>query len=108
MADQGKKASVTKKESMATNGKKNQPIMESQTKGKGKQRLTNGISQTSPTSGMMNQVQIMEQTAMVGNRTRFTMHSTKVSKPNRLQGSHHPTAEMRLEGFTPMPLSEET
>ena len=48
------------------------------------------------------------QTAMVGNRTRFTKHRTKVSKSNRLQGSHHPTKEMRLDGFTPMLLSEQT
>ena len=93
MADQGKK------------GFGNQKVKYG--KGKGTQRLTNGISQTSPMSGMMNKEPNMEETALVGNRTRFTKHRTKVSKPNRLQGSHHPTKEMRFEGSTPMPSSEQ-
>ena len=81
--------------------------MENQTEAKGKQQLTNGNSQTSPTSGTANQVLNMGQTAMVGNRTRSTKHRIKVSKLIRLQGLHHPTKEMRLDVSTLMLSSDQ-
>ena len=90
------KVSVTKKESMATNGKQMQPRMESQTKGKAKHRLTNGSSKALQMSGTMNKEPRMVAIALAGNQMHCTKDSSRVKKPNRFRGLHHLTKETRL------------
>ena len=96
MVDQGKKGYGNKKVSMATNGKRTQPKMESQTKVKGKRRLTNGNSRALLMSGSMNKEPRMVETALVGNQMQYTKDSSRVNKPNQFMGSHRLTKETRL------------